>query len=111
MHRQPRRLVRSRYWTSRFRMALAVSAMTIGTLGQAIAAPSAEYAPEAEAGFRIRCEARGMAPHQCQAIMEALQARIGYAAFLDSIAADPSPAERIVAIGTGATPGRSEMQP
>jgi hypothetical protein len=48
----------------------------------AVAAPAPEYGPEAEARFRERCDEVGASPDACQALMERLQARLGYEAFL-----------------------------
>src|SRR5918911_3138140 len=50
--------------------------------GLAIAAPSPEYGPEVEAAFRARCEDAGAEPKDCQALLEDLQARLGYEAVL-----------------------------
>lgn len=61
----------------------------IGLPGPVPAAPSFEYAPEAEIRFRERCRDAGGADSACQRLMERLQAELGYAAFLDRAAGGP----------------------
>jgi hypothetical protein len=48
----------------------------------ALAAPALEYGPEAAARFRALCTEGGPTAAACQALMERLQAQLGYAAFL-----------------------------
>ncbi len=81
MHCRPARHVRRfhPWW-------LPVLGLAIAAPGLARGAPAPEYGPEAEARFRTSCEATGAAPHDCQAFMEALQARLGYPAFLEASA-------------------------
>ena len=69
---------------------LLVLGLTIAVPGLAFGAPAPEYGPEAETRFRMSCEASGAAPRDCQAFMEALQSRLGYAAFLETAAMDPA---------------------
>jgi hypothetical protein len=109
MHRHVRRLATGCRQLSRFCWPVVVAAMTGTAPGHAVAAPAAEYGPEAEAGFRARCEATGMAPRPCQSMMEMLQARIGYAAFLDGMAGDAWPNGRLAAIRIA--PDRPGAQP
>jgi hypothetical protein len=49
----------------------------------AVAAPALEYGPEAERRFHDHCDQEGTSPAACQALMERLQARFGYEAFLE----------------------------
>jgi hypothetical protein len=109
MHRYVRRLIERCQPLSRCCLSVTVAAMTVSAPSLAVAAPAAEYGPEAEAEFRVRCEATGTPSGQCQAMMEALQTRIGYAAFLDGIAADGAPAGRFAYIRIA--PERAEAQP
>jgi hypothetical protein len=111
MHRHVSHRANGHHSWWRCRLPAAVLALRVVALSHAVAAPAAEYGPEAEAGFRARCEATGVATGQCQAIMEALQARIGYAAFLDASTIDPPPAERFAGIRPGATPGQPARRP
>jgi hypothetical protein len=85
MHRCPARHSRYRHswWLSVLGLAIAVPGLAFG-------APAPEYGPEAETRFRMSCEASGAAPRDCQVFMEALQSRLGYAAFLETAAMDPA---------------------
>jgi hypothetical protein len=55
----------------------------------ALAAPALEYGPEAEARFRALCTEDGPTAAACQALMERLQAQLGYAAFLEAAEQGP----------------------
>jgi hypothetical protein len=79
--RHPRHL--HSWWLPMLGLAIAVPGLALG-------APALEYGPEAEARFRTGCEASGAAPRDCQAFMEALQSRLGYAAFLEVAVIGPA---------------------
>ena len=72
-----------RLWLPMIGLALALPSITA-------ASPALEYGPETEARFRARCEEIGATPRNCQALMERLQARLGYAAFLESAELGPN---------------------
>jgi hypothetical protein len=85
MHRRPASHSRRRHpWW------LPVLGLAIAAPGLALGAPALEYGPEAEARFRMSCEASGAAPRDCQTFMETLQSHLGYAAFLEAAAMDPA---------------------
>jgi hypothetical protein len=85
MHHRPARHSRRRHpWW------LPVLGLAIAAPGLAFGAPAPEYGPEAEARFRMNCEASGAVPRDCQAFMETLQSRLGYAAFFEVAAMDPA---------------------
>ncbi|TDH59106.1 hypothetical protein E2C06_29020 [Dankookia rubra] len=71
------------WWLPVLGLAIVVPSLALG-------APALEYGPEAEARFRMSCEASGAAPRDCQIFMEALQSHLGYAAFLETAAMDPT---------------------
>jgi hypothetical protein len=89
-------------------IACIAAAIALATLlsWRAEAAPSLEYAPEAEARFVEACvEDPSMTPAACRAVMEGLQQRLGYAGFLEFVDS-PSDTAMIVRALSIAEPGR-----
>ena len=106
MHRRPAPLPhRGRPWW------LALLGLAAIAPGLARATPAPEYGPEAEALFRTACEATGAAPHDCQAAMEGLQLRLGYAAFLETASLPPAAIEQLAVDPPRPAPLRLARQP
>jgi hypothetical protein len=69
--------------------------------GFAVAGPSLEYGPEAEARFLDRCASGGASASACRRLMEQLQGQLGYAVFLDLVDGGPE--------GFGRIPGEQRV--